>query len=103
MCSTVYKYYGPNLEPDWLLEQEELSALKREKVPRSLSFGSAVDIDTRHKDEDGSNERTLAQEHPANTLGKESHGVLRVSCKQVDAALSCLYSCSNLYYVLFGI
>ncbi|KAI3446035.1 hypothetical protein Pfo_002700 [Paulownia fortunei] len=63
--------------------KEELSTLKREKVTRSLSFGPA--IDTRNKDEDDCNERTLAQEHPVNMLGKESHGVLRVSCKQLKS------------------
>ncbi|GFQ03855.1 phragmoplast orienting kinesin 2 [Phtheirospermum japonicum] len=53
-----------------LLLKEELSALKREKVTRSLAFGSA--IDTINKDEDDCNE-------------KETHGVLRVSCKQLKS------------------
>ncbi|PIN14199.1 Kinesin-like protein [Handroanthus impetiginosus] len=64
------------------LLKEELSALKRERVTRSLSFGPAVGIDTRNRDDDDCNERTPAQEHPVNMLGKESHGVLRLSCKQ---------------------
>ncbi|GER50419.1 kinesin motor family protein [Striga asiatica] len=58
------------------LLKEELSALKREKVSRSLSFGPATD--TRSKDDDDDcNERSPAQ---------ETHGVLRVSCKQVKCA-----------------
>ncbi|KAL0384166.1 UNVERIFIED_CONTAM: Kinesin-like protein KIN-12D [Sesamum radiatum] len=67
------------------LLKEELSALKREKVSRSLSFGPAIDIDTRNKDADDCNGRMVAQEHPVNMLGKESHGVLRVSCKQLKS------------------
>ncbi|KAL0356784.1 UNVERIFIED_CONTAM: Kinesin-like protein KIN-12D [Sesamum calycinum] len=67
------------------LLKEELSALKREKVSRSLSFGPAIDIDTRNKDADDCIGRMVAQEHPVNMLGKESHGVLRVSCKQLKS------------------
>ncbi|KAL0422673.1 UNVERIFIED_CONTAM: Kinesin-like protein KIN-12D [Sesamum latifolium] len=67
------------------LLKEELSALKREKVSRSLSFGPAIDIDTRNKDADDCNGRMVAQEHPVNMLEKESHGVLRVSCKQLKS------------------
>ncbi|KAL7118896.1 hypothetical protein ACP275_02G029800 [Erythranthe tilingii] len=67
------------------LLKEELSTLKREKVPRSLSFGSAIDVDTRNRYEDDCNESTFAQEHQADMLGNESHGVLRVSCKQLKS------------------
>ncbi|XP_011088306.1 kinesin-like protein KIN-12D [Sesamum indicum] len=67
------------------LLKEELSALKREKVSRSLSFGPAIDIDTRNKDADDCNGRMAAQEHLTSMLGKESHGVLRVSCKQLKS------------------
>ncbi|CAA0807566.1 Phragmoplast orienting kinesin 2 [Striga hermonthica] len=56
------------------LLKEELSALKREKVSRSLLFGPATD--TRSKDDDDCNERSPAQ---------ETHGVLRVSCKQLKS------------------
>ncbi|EYU37720.1 hypothetical protein MIMGU_mgv1a000013mg [Erythranthe guttata] len=67
------------------LLKEELSTLKREKVPRSLSFGSAIDVDTRNRYEDDCNESLLAQEHQAGMLGNESNGVLRVSCKQLKS------------------
>ncbi|KAK4437834.1 Kinesin-like protein KIN-12D [Sesamum alatum] len=67
------------------LLKEELSALKRDKVSRLLSFGPAIDTDTRSKDADDCNGRTVAQEHPVNMLGKESHGVLRVSGKQLKS------------------
>ncbi|KAL3621187.1 hypothetical protein CASFOL_036099 [Castilleja foliolosa] len=53
-----------------LLLKEELSALKREKVTRSLAFGPA--IDTINKDVDDCND-------------KETHGVLKVSCKQLKS------------------
>lgn len=51
------------------MEQEELSALKRERVNRSLSFSPAIGLDTTNEDVD--------------MLGNDSDGVLRVSCKQV--------------------
>lgn len=49
--------------------QEELAALKRERVNRSLSFSPAIGLDTTNEDVD--------------MLGNDSDGVLRVSCKQV--------------------
>ncbi|KAG8368314.1 hypothetical protein BUALT_Bualt15G0032700 [Buddleja alternifolia] len=57
------------------LLKEELSALKREKVNRSLSFGQTIDMDTSNEDEDDY----------VNMPGKESHEVLRVSCKQLKS------------------
>ncbi|KAL6522612.1 hypothetical protein OROMI_031570 [Orobanche minor] len=62
------------------LLKEELSAFKREKATRSLSFGQVVD--TRNGDEDDCNEN--------NMLGTESRGVLRVSCKQLKSLESTL-------------
>ncbi|KAK4477060.1 hypothetical protein RD792_016264 [Penstemon davidsonii] len=67
------------------LLKEELSALKREKVTRSLAFGPAMDRDIRNKDEDDCNEWKLKQDHPVDMLGKESNGVLRVSCEQLKS------------------
>lgn len=49
--------------------QEELAALKRERVNRSLSFSPALGLDTTNEDVD--------------VLGNDSERVLRMSCKQV--------------------
>ncbi|KAL3814192.1 hypothetical protein ACJIZ3_015460 [Penstemon smallii] len=67
------------------LLKEELSALKREKVTRSLAFGPAMDRDIRNKDEDDCDVWKLKQDHPVDMLGKESNGVLRVSCEQLKS------------------
>lgn len=69
-----------------LFGQEELSALKRERVNRSLLFSPATDLDTRNKDEDDTSGGVIAQANLGNMLGKVSEGVLRVSCKQVRCA-----------------
>ncbi|CAI9769118.1 unnamed protein product [Fraxinus pennsylvanica] len=67
------------------LLKEELSALKHDKVSRSLSFGSTIDRDARNKDEDGCSERISETDHQGNLLGKAPEGVLRMSCKQLKS------------------
>ncbi|KAL2457752.1 Phragmoplast orienting kinesin 2 [Forsythia ovata] len=67
------------------LLKEELSALKHEKVSRSLSFGPTIDRDASNKYEDGCSERTPEPDHEGNLLGKASKGVLRMSCKQLKS------------------
>ncbi|KAH6772638.1 hypothetical protein C2S51_011042 [Perilla frutescens var. frutescens] len=67
------------------LLKEELSALKRERINRSLSFSPAIDLDTRNKDDHEFFGGPIAQEHMGNMIGKESEGVLRVSCKQLKS------------------
>lgn len=63
-----------------LFGQEELSALKRERVNRSLLFSPATDLDTKKKDEVDTTGGVISQAQ------NESEGVLRVSCKQVKRA-----------------
>ncbi|KAL1534695.1 kinesin-like protein KIN-12D [Salvia divinorum] len=67
------------------LLKEELSALKRERVNRSLLFSPANDQDSKNNDEDDSNGGGIAQTHMGNLLGNESEGVLRVSSKQLKS------------------
>ncbi|KAM7474929.1 hypothetical protein LguiB_022172 [Lonicera macranthoides] len=64
------------------LLKEEVSALKRQHVSRSLSFGPAMIGDTRHESENGFNEKALDQQRTDDILGCESRGSLRVSSKQ---------------------
>ncbi|XP_022897116.1 kinesin-like protein KIN-12F isoform X3 [Olea europaea var. sylvestris] len=67
------------------LLKEELSALKHEKVSRSLSFGPTIERDARNKDEDGHSERMSETDHRGNLLIKAPEGVLRMSCKQLKS------------------
>ncbi|XP_051135829.1 kinesin-like protein KIN-12D isoform X2 [Andrographis paniculata] len=66
------------------LLKEELSAIKREKVFRSLSFERPAITDTRNKGFDDCNERTFEEDQPL-VFGKEHHGVVRVSSKQLKS------------------
>ncbi|XP_073158747.1 kinesin-like protein KIN-12D [Henckelia pumila] len=65
--------------------KEELAALKREKINRSLSFGPNADRDTDNEDKDSYDQWTLEQEHPSNVVGSESNASLRVSSKQLKS------------------
>ncbi|XP_047980300.1 kinesin-like protein KIN-12D [Salvia hispanica] len=68
-----------------LLLKEELSALKRERVNRSLLFSPANDLDSKINEEDDSNGGGISQTHMGNLLGNESEGVIRVSSKQLKS------------------
>ncbi|KAG6408884.1 hypothetical protein SASPL_131910 [Salvia splendens] len=67
------------------LLKEELSALKRERVNRSLLFSPANDLDSKINEEDDSNGGGISQTHMGNLLGNESEGVIRVSSKQLKS------------------
>ncbi|KZV17756.1 phragmoplast orienting kinesin 2 [Dorcoceras hygrometricum] len=65
--------------------KEELAALKREKIARSLSFGPNSDRDTGKEDTDRCDHWTLKQENQSDILGNESSDRLKVSSIQVKS------------------
>ncbi|XP_057787421.1 kinesin-like protein KIN-12D [Salvia miltiorrhiza] len=67
------------------LLKEELAALKRERVNRSLLLSPANDLDSTNNYEDDSDGGDIAQTYMGNLLGNESEGVLRLSCKQLKS------------------
>jgi kinesin family protein 15 len=68
-----------------ILEQEELSILKRQNVSRSLSFGLTSVQDTTEEQENActTNIHNMDQQRIDDLLGYESKGIVRMSTKQV--------------------
>jgi hypothetical protein len=68
-----------------ILEQEELSILKRQNVSRSLSFGLTSVKDTAEEQENActTNIHNMDEQWIDDLLGYESKGIVRLSTKQV--------------------
>jgi hypothetical protein len=68
-----------------ILEQEELSILKRQNVSRSLSFGLTSVKDTAEEQENActTNIHNMDEQRIDDLLGYESKGIVRLSTKQV--------------------
>lgn len=82
ICSVLYEMIYIQ---SWLLEQEELSILKRQNVSRSLSFDLMAGEDMRQVQENGLTEYVCEMEidNDDNSLKNESKGTVRMSNKQV--------------------
>ncbi|KAE8721819.1 Phragmoplast orienting kinesin 2 [Hibiscus syriacus] len=67
------------------LLKEELSALKRQNVSRSLSFGSAITAALQLEESPDDNTSEMCQEQVDDLLGYESKGTVRMSAKQLNS------------------
>ncbi|GMI74546.1 hypothetical protein HRI_001123900 [Hibiscus trionum] len=67
------------------LLKEELSALKRQNVSRSLSFGSAITATLQLEEIPDDNKSEMCHEQVDDLLGYESKGTVRMSTKQFNS------------------
>ncbi|XP_039039829.1 kinesin-like protein KIN-12D [Hibiscus syriacus] len=67
------------------LLKEELLALKRQNVSRSLSFGSAITAALQLEESPDDNTSEMCQEQVDDLLGYESKGTVRMSAKQFNS------------------